>query len=94
MTAQRNVLQLGVVPKETAAPVVDPDMVAMLEQLLQDAKTGQIATIGFAAVYQDAEETIRTGYAHSSGGSVFSMLGAIERLKLRFYQNWCTTDDE
>lgn len=93
MSIQRNVLQLGVVPKEPAAPVVDPDMVAMLEQLLQDAKAGQIATIGFAALYQDAEETIRTGYARSSG-SVFSMLGAIERLKLRFYKNWCTTDDE
>lgn len=92
MTIARGVLQLGVVPRAQPRREADPDMVAMLESLLQDAKDGQIVSLAYAAVYAD-DDTIRTAYAFPEGNA-FTLLGAIERAKLRFYKNHCTTDEE
>lgn len=91
MTIQRGVVPLGIVPKEATKPAPDQDMIDMLESLLQEAKDGQVACVAYAAVYHD--ETIRTAHAYPAGNA-FTLLGAIERTKQRFYDRWCKTDEE
>ena len=58
------------------------NLIKMAEELLADAKSGEILTVSYAAVLKDG--SIRSAIG-SPSDHVFSMFGAIERLKLRFY---------
>lgn len=60
---------------------VDSTLVPVLERLLEQVRSGEVAAVAFAAVHADGAVTT----AMSPARDAFAMLGAIERLKLRFY---------
>ena len=60
----------------------DPTLVPALEALLEQVKSGEVVAVSYAAV--DREGSIISAMS-SPGRHVFTMLGAIERLKLRFH---------
>lgn len=65
-----------------AEPVVVEDTVAALEKALALAKSGELLYIAYAAELREgAIQTCVPGRFSNA----FTMLGAIERLKLRFY---------
>jgi len=60
----------------------DETVIPVLEDLLAQAKSGELAAVSFAAVMSNGD--IRTAMS-APGQHVFTMLGCIERLKLRFH---------
>lgn len=67
------------VPPITLAP--DPDLVAMLERLLDEARAGQILAIGCA--YHRAGHHPGTEFYVSSLGNVNALIGAAAVLQAR-----------
>lgn len=64
-------------------PYINTDVIQILEQALELAKRGEMISIAYAAEMSDgAFQTAAPGTFKSA----FAMLGAIERLKLRFYE--------
>lgn len=68
----------------------DPTIIDRVETLLERAKAGDVRALGYAAVLQDG--AIQTCIVNE-GVSYFTMLGALERLKLR-YHNTVLDDGE
>lgn len=62
--------------------VPDPTIVQRVEELLEAARRGDVRALGFAAILQngDAQTCIVNEGLHA-----FTMLGALERLKLRYH---------
>ena len=62
------------------------DVISVLEQALELAKSGELLSIAYAAEMRDG--AIQTAVP-GTFKSAFTMLGAIERMKLRFYNLHC-----
>jgi hypothetical protein len=60
----------------------DQELISVLEVLLAKAKTGEVVSVCYAAELKD--RAVQTGFTRSPNNA-FTMLGAIERLKLRYY---------
>jgi hypothetical protein len=61
---------------------IDETMIPALEGLLEAAKRGEVACVAYATVLRDGSIQSAMSPPHQH---VFTMLGAIERLKLRFH---------
>lgn len=66
----------------------DATIIARVEQLLEQARAGEVRALGYATVLQDGH--VQTCIVND-GVNCFTMLGALERLKLRYHN---TTIDE
>lgn len=73
MSAVSNIKAVKVIPQE--------GMIKMLEQLLERAKVGGVREVAWVTL--DADNSITT-YVGSSNDCI-RMLGALERMKLRFH---------
>lgn len=60
----------------------DPQLLEVTEALLEKVRRGEVRSIAYATVNDDDSVTT----AMSPNGDPFKMLGALERLKLRYYQ--------
>jgi len=58
------------------------DVITVLESLLAKAKEGEVVSVCYAAELKD--RSIQTAFTPSPNNA-FAVLGAIERLKLRYY---------
>ena len=61
---------------------VDETLIPVLEELLAMAKRGELAAVSYAAILRDGAMQTAMSPPHQHA---FAMLGALERLKLRFY---------
>lgn len=68
-------------------PCVNEAAVNIVEGLLADLKAGRAIALAYASTYEDG--TIRTAFSQGDGANAFTLLGAIERLKLRFHKIVC-----
>jgi len=62
------------------------DVIEVLERALALAKSGELLSVAYAAELKDG--AIQTAVP-GTFSNAFTMLGAIERLKLRFYNLHC-----
>jgi hypothetical protein len=76
----------GINPPQLAKLRTEPVQryVELAEELLAQAKRGEIAAMGYAIVLT-AEGGIQTSFANVTGTNSFTLLGAFERLKLRYH---------
>jgi hypothetical protein len=75
-------MSIKIVPLTKRKPEPDPALIDMLEDILNQAKNGNIENLALVAI--DTEESVFTW--NPSGIRRFAMLGAISSLMIR-YQN-------
>lgn len=94
MTIHRGSTVLELVKDAPAveAKYVNDAAVTIVESLLDDLRAGRAITVAYATTYDDG--TIRTGFSQGDYGNAFTLLGAIERLKLRFHRMVCTDPED
>lgn len=73
-----------VASQDALTPDVDEDVVRMLDNLLQQAKSGKLRSLAICG--QNNDGTWTTGYAVKFRDQGMAMLGAIERLKLGWFR--------
>lgn len=64
-------------------PAPDELCVTRAEDLLKQCQAGEVRALGYAVVLADG--SVETCIVNENGISQFTMLGALERLKLRYH---------
>lgn len=82
MTKNTDIIKL--VPKDQGKPTVNSDLVELLEDLLKQAKSGDIQGISYAAIN---DGRVFWGWSTEHGAD---MVGAIEILKKRYVEDLLT----
>ena len=72
-------------------PEADPEIVEILEQALNDAKTGRLTSFVFIGMTDDS---IATGWSSSAYDDPFRYMGVLESIKTRFNHYLLNIEDD
>ena len=73
----------GIAHLKPAQPRPDDLCVERAEELAEACRSGEVQALGYTAILADG--SVRTCIVNEGGISYFTMLGALERLKLRYH---------